>query len=71
MDNLKSSLFVIGNLLVFFSIYSLIPGLYDYYLNGSDWVVFCNIDCLFFYRVEYFIYFQKKNKDVEVLSAFC
>ena len=40
MDNLKSSLFVIGNLLVFFSIYSLIPGLYDYYLNGSDWVVF-------------------------------
>ena len=56
MDNLKSSLFVIGNLLVFFYIFSY-SGLYDYYLNGSDWVVFCNIDCVFVYRVEYLFYF--------------
>ena len=71
MDNLKSSLFVIGNLLVFFSIYSLIPGLYDYYLNGSDWVVFfvISIVCLFT-GLNISFTFKNKNKDVEVLSAF-
>ena len=71
MDNLKSSLFVIGNLLVFFSVYSLIPGLYDYYLNGSDWVVFfvISIVCLFT-GLNISFTFKNKNKDVEVLSAF-
>ena len=71
MDNLKSSLFVIGNLLVFLSIYSLIPGLYDYYLNGSDWVVFfvISIVCLFT-GLNISFTFKNKNKDVEVLSAF-
>ena len=49
MSKLKSSLFVIGNLLVFFSIYSFIPGIIDYYNNGTDWVVFfvISIICLF------------------------
>ena len=71
MDNLKSSLFVIGNLLVFFSVYSLIPGLYDYYLNGSDWDGFfvISIVCLFT-GLNISFTFKNKNKDVEVLSAF-
>ena len=49
MSKLKSSLFVIGNLLVFFSIYSFIPGIIDYYTRGTDWVVFfvISIICLF------------------------
>ena len=71
MDNLKSSLFVVGNLLVFFSIYSFIPGLFDYYNSGTDWAVFfvISIICLFSGLNISFI-FKKKNKDVEVLSAF-
>ena len=71
MDNLKSSLFVIGNLLVFFSIYSLIPGTLDYYLGGTDWVVFfvISIVCLFT-GLNISFTFKNKNKDVEVLSAF-
>ena len=71
IDNLKSSFFVIGNLLIFFSIYSLIPGLYDYYLNGSDWVVFFVISIVcFFTGLNISFTFKKKNQDVEVLSAF-
>ena len=71
MENLKSSLFVIGNLLVFFSIYSFIPGLVDYYYEGTDWVVFfvISIVCLFTGLNVSFI-FKRKDKDVEVLSAF-
>ena len=71
MDNLKSSLFVIGNLLVFFSVYSIIPGILDYYLGGSDWVVFfvISIVCLFT-GLNISFTFKNKNKDVEVLSAF-
>ena len=71
IDNLKSSFFVIGNLLVFFSIYSLIPGLFDYFLNGSDWVVFFVISIVcFFTGLNISFTFKKKNQDVEVLSAF-
>ena len=71
IDNLKSSFFVIGNLLIFFSIYSLIPGLFDYYLNGSDWVVFFVISIVcFFTGLNISFTFKKKNQDVEVLSAF-
>ena len=71
MENLKSSLFVIGNLLVFFSIYSFIPGVIDYLYQGTDWVVFfvISIVCLFTGLNVSFI-FKKKDKDVEVLSAF-
>ncbi len=71
MENLKSSLFIIGNLLVFFSIYSFIPGVVDYFNNGTDWVVFfvISIVCLFTGLNVSFI-FKKKDKDVEVLSAF-
>ncbi len=71
MENLKSSLFIIGNLLVFFSLYSFIPGVFDYFNNGTDWVVFfvISIVCLFTGLNVSFI-FKKKNKDVEVLSAF-
>ncbi len=71
MENLKSSLFIIGNLLVFFSIYSFIPGLVDYYYGGTDWVVFfvISIVCLFTGLNVSFI-FKRKDKDVEVLSAF-
>ena len=71
MENLKSSLFVIGNLLVFFSIYSFIPGIIDYLYQGTDWVVFfvISIVCLFTGLNVSFI-FKRKDKDVEVLSAF-
>ena len=71
MENLKSSLFIIGNLLVFFSIYSFIPGIVDYYYNGTDWVVFfvISIVCLFTGLNISFI-FKRKDKDVEILSAF-
>ena len=71
IENLKSSFFVIGNLLVFFSIYSLIPGLFDYFQNGSDWVVFFVISIVcFFTGLNISFTFKKKNQDVEVLSAF-
>ena len=71
MENLKSSLFIIGNLLVFFSIYSFIPGVIDYFYQGTDWVVFfvISIVCLFTGLNVSFI-FKRKDKDVEVLSAF-
>ena len=71
MENLKSSLFIIGNLLVFFSIYSFIPGIVDYYYDGTDWVVFfvISIVCLFTGLNVSFI-FKRKDKDVEILSAF-
>ncbi len=71
MDNLKSSLYVIGNLLVFFSLYSLIPALYDYITLGTDWAVFSliSIVCLFT-GLNISFTFKNKNKEVEVLSAF-
>jgi len=71
MSKLKSSLFVIGNLLVFFSIYSFIPGIIDYYSEGTDWVVFfvISIICLFTGLNVSFV-FKKKDHDVDILSAF-
>tara|TARA_B100000886_G_scaffold328442_1_gene276836 strand:- start:261 stop:1709 length:1449 start_codon:yes stop_codon:yes gene_type:complete len=71
MYNLKSSLFVIGNLLIFFSFYSLIPGIFDFVSNGTDWIVFfvISILCLFSGLNISFI-FKNKNKDVDILSAF-
>ena len=33
----------------FFSLYSLVPGLFDYFLNGSDWVVFFVISIVCFF----------------------
>ncbi len=71
MNDLKSSLFVIGNLLIFFSLYALIPGIFDYYNEGTDWVVFfvMSILCLFS-GLNVSLIFKKKNKDVEILSAF-
>ena len=71
MENLKSSLFIIGNLLVFFSIYSFIPGVVDYLYQGTDWVVFfvISIVCLFTGLNVSFI-FKRKDQDVEILSAF-
>ena len=71
MSKLKSSLFVIGNLLVFFSIYSFIPGITDYYTGGTDWVVFfvISIICLFTGLNVSFV-FKKKDHDVDILSAF-
>ncbi len=71
MDNLKSSLYVIGNLLVFFSLYTFIPGLYDYVNLGTDWAVFflISIVCLFT-GLNISFTFKNKNKEVEVLSAF-
>ncbi len=71
MYNLKSSLFVIGNLLIFFSFYLLIPAIYDLILDGTDWIVFFVISvlCLFSGFNISFI-FKNKNKDVDILSAF-
>ena len=55
----------------FFSIYSFIPGVVDYFNNGTDWVVFfvISIVCLFTGLNVSFI-FKRKDKEVEVLSAF-
>ena len=58
IDNLKSSFFVIGNLLIFFSVYSFVPGLYDYFLNGSDWVVFFVISIVCFFTGLNILYAQ-------------
>ena len=71
MYNLKSSLFVIGNLLIFFSFYLLIPAIYDLIIDGTDWIVFFVISvlCLFSGFNISFI-FKNKNKDVDILSAF-
>ena len=71
MNDLKSSLFIIGNLLIFFSLYTFIPGIFDLINNGTDWVVFfvISILCLFTGLNISFI-FKNKNRDVEVLSAF-
>ena len=70
MENLKSSLFIIGNLLVFFSIYSFIPGLVDYFKMEQIGLFFViSIVCLFTGLNVSFI-FKRKDKDVEVLSAF-
>ena len=71
MNNLKSSLFIIGNLLIFFSMYTFIPGIFDLINDGTDWVVFfvISILCLFTGLNISFI-FKNKNRDVEVLSAF-
>ncbi len=71
MYSLKSSLFIIGNLLIFFSLYTIIPGILDFSLGGTDWVVFfvISILCLFTGLNISFI-FKNKNKDVDILSAF-
>ena len=71
MENLKSSLFVIGNLLVFFSIYSFIPGVVDYLYQGTDWVVFFVISIVsLFTGLNVSFIFKRKDQDVEILSAF-
>ena len=49
MNDLRPALFIIGNLLVFFSIYMLIPAIVDLYYGGNDWVVFVTISSLCFF----------------------
>ena len=43
MNNFRSSLFVVGNLLIFFSLYLLIPFIVDLINQGTDWLIFISI----------------------------
>ena len=46
MNDIRSSLYIVGNLLVFFSFYMTIPGFFDFMEGGNDWVVFATIASL-------------------------
>ena len=71
MNDLRPSLFVIGNLLVFFSIYMIIPALVDLSYGGSDWVVFLTISSLcFFIGLNSSFVFKNEKKDIGILQAF-
>ncbi len=71
MNDLRPSLFVIGNLLVFFSIYMIIPALVDLSYGGSDWVVFLTISSLcFFVGLNSSFVFKNEKKDIGILQAF-
>lgn len=71
MHDFRSSLYVVGNLLVFFSLYMIIPGLVDLFYNGTDWVVFFIISSLsFFIGLNISFVFRNKKKDIGILQAF-
>ncbi len=71
MSNFRSSLFIIGNLLIFFALYMIIPIIIDLYNNGTDWVVFVSISSFcFFVGFNISFVFKKKKREVSVSSAF-
>ena len=71
MNDLRPALFIIGNLLVFFSIYMLIPAIVDFYYGGNDWVVFVTISSLcFFIGLNTSFVFKNDKKDIGILQAF-
>ncbi len=71
MNDLRPALFIIGNLLVFFSIYMLIPAIVDLYYGGNDWVVFVTISSLcFFIGLNTSFVFKNDKKDIGILQAF-
>ncbi len=70
MSDLRPALFVIGNLLVFFSIYMIIPALVDLSYGGDDWVVFLTISSLcFFIGLNTSFVFKNEKKDIGILQA--
>ena len=71
MNDIRSSLYVVGNLLVFFSFYMTIPGIFDFLLGGNDWVVFITISSLcFFVGLNISFVFKNKDSDIGILQAF-
>ena len=71
MTNFRSSLFVVGNLLIFFAIYMLVPITIDLMDNGRNWVVFLTISSFcFFIGFNVSFVFKNKRGSVSVLSAF-
>lgn len=71
MGNFRSSLFIVGNLLIFFSFYLVIPFIVDLSNNGTDWRVFISIAAFcFFIGFNISFVFKNKKKDVGIGSAF-
>ncbi|MAI84037.1 MAG: potassium transporter TrkH [Rickettsiales bacterium] len=71
MSNFRSSLFIIGNLLIFFALYMIIPIVIDLYNGGTDWIVFVSISSFcFFVGFNISFVFKKKKREVNVASAF-
>ena len=69
MNDLRPALFIIGNLLVFFSIYMLVPAIVDFYYGGNDWVVFVTISSLcFFIGLNTSFVFKNDKKDIGILA---
>ncbi len=71
MNDIRSSLYIVGNLLVFFSFYMTIPGFLDFMEGGNDWVVFATVASLcFFVGLNVSFVFKNKNRDIGILQAF-
>ena len=71
MNDIRSSLYIVGNLLVFFSFYMTIPGFFDFMEGGNDWVVFATVASLcFFVGLNVSFVFKNKNRDIGILEAF-
>ena len=71
MNNFRSSLFVVGNLLIFFSLYLLIPFVVDLMNQGTDWLIFISIASFcFFIGFNISFVFKNKKKNVGISSAF-
>ncbi len=71
MNDIRSSLYVVGNLLVFFSFYMIVPGFFDFLEGGIDWVVFVTVASLcFFVGLNVSFVFKNKKRDIGILQAF-
>ena len=71
MNDIRSSLYVVGNLLVFFSFYMVVPGFFDFLEGGIDWVVFVTVASLcFFVGLNISFVFKNKKRDIGILQAF-
>lgn len=70
MTNFRSSLFIVGNLLIFFALYMIVPILIDLYHKGTDWNVFLSISSFcFFIGFNISFVFKKKKKEINIVSA--
>ena len=63
MSNFRSSLFIIGNLLIFFALYMIIPIVIDLYNGGTDWIVFVSISSFCFFVGFNISFVFKKKKE--------
>ena len=71
MGDLRSSLFIVGNLLIFLALYMLVPALIDYIQDGTDWVAFLSISSFcFFVGFNVSFVFKNKKKSLGINSAF-